>query len=537
MRNIKTFLKKYSFTIVLVLSLIHILTTLYIFKGTNITNYPYIHQDFWKRMQDALYYTNGETSPAFHPPVPSILYALIILVFNSTNFVYVHILMYIFTLTSLFYLTKKLTNNLAIVFFAVTLFAFNFYILKQANFLGLVDLFAAGFINFAVFFFLEYLETSKKKFNYITGLFIGIGALVQYSGTFIGPILLFYAYKVKGKDWFFKNRFEIYKLSLISVFIFLSFFVLKGIFYGDPLYTRVEHLWFLRPHAEDIGYYMFNFFVFFSPIPSIVAIYTFYKEYKKKNYELLNKLLIFAPFIFFFMFLYIWEDLRFFTYVLAPVYILAGIGFFRMYKYFRVKNRIIVFFLLFFTLILYTNLHNRSSEGIPLLIGYSIKLENSIDSGKLYQRIIFNKETGSYLPYALYLKDYKKISQKRIDLYHEYFGEEYKKPEISKAVDGELSYYLETVNPMDVKEVVDFIGKENYREVAIDLENQKFVRFNQFDVFFERKTSYDFDIYDDIDLTTYRWYTYIITDHEISLESHAQVFANNVFRVYKNIEN
>lgn len=535
MITLKSFLKKYPYSVIFLISVFHLISTLYIFRDTELTNYPYLHQDFWKRMQDALYYTNGQTEPAFHPPVPSLLYSLVLVILDSSKLFLVHIGMYIFTLNSIYFLSKKLTKNTLAAIFASILFAFNFYTLQQANYLGLTDLFASSFVAFAVLFFLEYLEKGKKKNYVLSAVFIGFGALVQYAGAFTGPILLVYAYKTRGKEFMMKRKMDFINLSLIASTIFLSFFALKAIFYGNPLYTRVEHLWFFRPHAEDIGYYLFNFFVFYSPIVALVAIYMLYRKYKQKDTEFLNKLMIFLPFIIFFMLLYIWEDMRFFTYISPAVYTLAGLGFYKIYKYFEVKNRIGIFFLLFTLIVLYSNLHNQASEGIPLLTNYSIKIENSIDSGKLYQRIIFNKETQKYSLYLDYMNRYKEIADKRIDLTHEYFGFEYKEPENNKPVDSELNYYLNTVDAQDVKEVVDFIRKENFKEVAIKINDQRFVRFNQFDVFFERKADYDYNIYDDHDLITYRWYDYIITDESLNLPTHQEVFANRIFKVYKKV--
>lgn len=476
-------------------SIVTIVLFLYTFGSFEIQDYPYLHQDFWRKYQDALFYLGDHEFPAFHPPLAPILFSLLIS-FNYSNFISINIIFLIIFVWSIFGITHKVSKNTWIALLASLLFLFSYANLYYTQFIGLYDFATAALISLSILIWLYYEENKKVLYLFIIGVTLGTASLIQYSGFFIVPVFLYLL-------WKYENNLKTKLLKIISlvlpVFIILApFFVYRWIEFNDPFYSRVEHIELVTLYTEGLFYYIW-FTIWYVSIPlivlSIVGFISVRKEIEKVHYKLL---LFVLPYFVFFTLLYQWTDPRFVMYWILPLFVLAGIGMFKSLQYVFTKTYYFLLPILLFVPF-YTLLSPEGEKSIIIAPQTSILLDGS-QRGDVSELFHFKVKHSS-------------------DWYSPIFFEML---DLNSNKNYELFYYSEIVNPVPVIEMSDFITNLRLENIGFELSKEQFVREQQFTTYLGK----EIEIVNKDSL-----HSYIVTDTK---KDQTALYSNSEFYLYEN---
>ncbi len=218
------------------------------------------------------------------------------------SFILFNVILHFFNSVLVFFLSMKLTKNN----FKISSFTSIAWALSPANSFAVVYLvqrmtelmFFFGFISFL--FFITYFEQKKKRYFFLSMVFLFLSILSKQNGLLIIPLFVLYPL------WFGDKRVEIAKLYLTFVLFYILFLIVAGEYFLPQSivrgFTPVERLltetrvlvYYLKvlilPFTEDIFLYidfplsksLFNpVTTLFSVVLLILLFYLSYLFYKK----------------------------------------------------------------------------------------------------------------------------------------------------------------------------------------------------------------------------------------------------------------
>ncbi len=479
-QRIKTLFKKKNIFLYLIicLLLLYLVFQLNIFRNFTWQNYIYIHQDFWRRMIDAQYYLGLRADPQFHPPIPSLIFSLFILLKNNQLFIINFISNTLFAFL-IFIICRKFTKNSIAAFVTSIFYLTNYSIINQANYLGLYDLLASFVITLGVFLFI--IKSRSLKWNFIVGIILGFAGLIQYSGIFSIPLIILLI--IFDKNLSKQNKIRnCLTLILSSGIIFSTFFIYRFLFFGNPLYSQVEHFGFIGFKLSSLVYYIFAIPAFFKIPVVLVSLGGLYKIIRSKSH--FKFILLILPSVIFFLFLYTWIDWRFMVYFIPIIYLLFCEGLIFL-KPLILKNKIIFTSSIIFGIIAiaYNNLYSIGNFGI--ITGLNSIISEDINYNNGNQSYRFNNITleSNFIPY--FLTDITKINGN----------------------DSELNYFNNIVNYQNVLDIKNIIKESSFE---LELNDEIFVRDHQFKVAFGREVLLNPSV-EQVEMSDF-----IISDHILS---------------------
>lgn len=339
-----------------------------LFGKTNLESYPYLHQDLWRRLGDTAYFL-GRTDVAYmHPPIPSLLYALMVNS-GSYQFFIINVVFFIVGFLTVFLLAQKLFMNKAISLIAALLFFFNYSNILYSIQYGLVDMWCVILVAVGVLMFMKYLEADKIRYVLLAGVIIGISSLLQYSGLFALPLMgiaLLLEKKVTLKLIVRRKQWKNLLLFIIPALFMLGFALYRHIEFGDASFSQIEHFEYFKVSFNGAVFYMWNFLAYFTVPVVILFFYGVFTAIKTRaGKRFLYPALLALPYLIFFVFCYNWRDARFLSYLAMPMALYSAYGAHTLYtKYFMKIKWLAV--ILFSFLLFYTNLSYAGDPGIIL---------------------------------------------------------------------------------------------------------------------------------------------------------------------------
>lgn len=498
------FIKRRKYLVAMILldaifGIYHIL----LYRNTSLTSYPWIHQDTWRRLQDSIYYLGSKIEPNFAPPLTSLIFAFFLKLKLNSVFLF-GIANFILFFHLIFGITKKLTGNSFIAFLASLLFYFNFYLIQYSLFVGLPDFLCVSLIALSTYLFLC-LDSRKNVFvASLAGITAGLAGLAQYLGILIVPVMIVYFLIKHGKNYLFKKKYHQYFAIFVfsALVTFASFFIYKKITYGSFSYSRIEHMGYMRPHVDAIGYYLWQMVVFFTPLVVGLSIYGIRKLILLKNKSLLTFLVLNVSFFLFFIFLYIWKDHRFVIYMTIPVLITAAIGLNEILQKLKGKRfGKLIFLVLVIFILLYSNLQNEGERDVPLWPKWRIGIVPLQNDAGYSQVIAVTKAHDAYIPYYIYMPSYKLRSN------------------------SEIYYYRVTTNPYEAFDVAEKLAGVDPSLIQLKISDHYYVRYNELVYFFK----YNFPE----EVSENSKFKYIISDYSLEdNENYDLFYMNSIYRIY-----
>jgi 4-amino-4-deoxy-L-arabinose transferase-like glycosyltransferase len=515
MDRLKNFLYLHRFEVVVVLlGIFYTLYHLILFNTTPVEQYPYNHQDLWRRLEDALFFLGKGNYPRMHPPLPSMLYALL-LSFGSSHFYLFNIVNGVLGLFVTYALTLKLSGKKGISLIAAIFYLFNFYIIKHNIFYGLVDMWAVTGIMFGIYSYLHFKEKHSFKWAILTGLAFGITSIIQYSGVFALPIIFLFALFQKRATFFRLDVITKYfVLGLTSIMPLTIFSLYRLIVFGNPMFSEIDHFNYVQANISNLPVYLWWFVVFFSIPVVILSIAGLILTIKQKRFTDLEVFVYFIPYGIFFIFFYYWPDIRFIGYIMFPVLYTAAITSYKLLTNTKKITKVLTIVSLYLIL-LYSNLHNAGEVGIiygsQQMFKFNYKTELNYFAPADLPLLTTRTMETSFLPYFDHMLGYR-----------------------SRNDDPEVNYFTKRVNLDEVKQITEIVRIEatNNRNISIDLENEQFVRTHQILYYlgnFKRsQITYGFDIlntdilitdknYDDISFNSNRKPTFTLLEQTETL--------------------
>ncbi len=481
-------------TILFFFSAFYVIYKISVFGTVTLEEYPYLHQDLWRRLSDARFYLGQADTPYMHPPIPSLLYLPFIVIegqylyiLNAVAFVCVFVLFYL--------LATKLTGEKNIGIGAALLFYANYYNHRFFDFYGMVDTLAVMFILASLYFWL--LGKEKIGYAFWSGILMGIAGLTQYVGVFIGPMLVLLDILEAKSLTVVQKNFKRYLFTAVpALFIFLSFFAYRQVTFGSWVYSLVAHFEFLTITSKGITFYLLSLAPVLSIPVLILAIVAVYRLLIN-NQLLLKKIgllfILFAPYAVFFTFFYGWQDIRFILYFAFPFYLLAGVALAKLWKQTEQAPNTIelkaLLVLLFGFLFYYMNLSGNGNIGI--IYGSQKMLQVEKNRVKLFQ------STVEYRPYFQTLREFRN----------------------DKSGNEELRYFAERVSPRKVNSIVQELDRRRQKgqKVLLYLENEPFVTSQQLAFYLGEVFPFEFYNVDEIkrsaDSGEFAW---LLSDKDLS---------------------
>lgn len=504
-RILRILLNKKEYIILSFYSLFYMLYHVVLYNTLPFEQYPYIHQDMWRRIQDAQFFLGSGNYPQMHPPLPSLLYATMMSV-GITQFYLLNIINMIAGIFIVYALAREISKSRTVSLLTVTFYFFSFSILKYNNYYGLVDLWAAHAILAGIYFFVKFTKNNSFKNAVMIGISLGIASIIQYSGLFVLPMMYLHQFFKLRKNFFQKeNLVKTSLYTVLSLLPLIIFSIFRGIVFGNPAFSRIDHFIYFRFTIENVPFYTFGIALFFSIPVVILAALGMFLLWKKRDLEYFTTASLFLPFGVFFILFYVWEDTRFLVYISFPIVLAAATGFHLIMQRTPARLKFLAPVVLFLIL-MYSNLHSQGEPVIPIFVKQGMLRENS---GSL----IVKQFDETFSPYYGYMADYaSKIK-----------------------TDPELHYYNGTVNTKEnfafAREIAPMIqGKKT----AILFSEERFVRLNQFLIIFSDFKPDDFcfeKLCDDA--------KYIITDKKFTnsgLNRYDSVFQSDRLVLYRILE-
>lgn len=461
MDRLKKFASTYRFEIVItLLGIFYAIYHLILFNTSPIEQYPYNHQDLWRRLEDAMFFLGKGNFPRMHPPLPSIFYSLFLSV-GSSQFYILNIINTILGLFSTYLLSLKISGKKGVGLLAAIFYLFNFYVLKHNLFYGLVDMWAVTGIIFGIYSYLQFKEKNNLKWAIITGFSFGITSIIQYSGVFALPVIFLVAI-FRKRSAFFKldNLLKYFLLGITSILPLIIFSLYRYLIFGNPAFSEIDHFNYVQANISNLPVYLWWIFVFFSIPVVILSAIGFIILIKQKRFTDLETFLYFAPYGLFFIFLYYWPDIRFITYIMFPVLYLASITSYKLLTNSKKFPKILTIISLYLIL-LYTNLHNVGEIGIiygsQQMLKFNYKTELNYFSPTDLPLFTTRTVKAPFLPYFDHMLGYK-----------------------TRTDDPEVNYFSKRVNMGEVKKITDVVKNHTKgKHISVDLTHEKFVRTHQ----------------------------------------------------------
>jgi hypothetical protein len=503
-------LKKYPYeSILLILGGVYILAKLYIFGDIQLENYPYLHQDLWRRLSDAMFYAGNGDAAFLHPPLPSLLY-LPFLAMQGRYLYFIGAIGFVVQMWCYFGIVRSITADNRAGFAAAILFFANYFMNHSFDFYGLVDGLCVTFILIAIYLWLE--KRTRVTWSLGSGVFMGLAGLTQYAGVFIGPMLVLYdLLRAESFVAFMKKKHLYISAAVTSATLFLLFFIYRYIRFGSPIYSLVGHFGYVTLTIQALAVYV-PYMLMFWGIPTVVlSLYGMLKARQvspqlSRNMAVFS--LLFLPYGIFFTFIYKWIDSRFVIYYSLPMYLYAGFAVSQLWQRSRkVKYSLIarsIFVIAVLCGLYYLNLSNNGKSGI--IIGNQLLIELSEKSPpRLYTA------DKPFRPYFIALSTHNG----------------------NPTANDELTYYTRTASPLLVLPLVTEIKERDIdgSSILLDVREEPFAVSQQFSYYLGRVFSYEFDdrqqFITDVKSGEYR---YLVTDYE---ENSANIPRNLVARYGK----
>lgn len=479
---------------------VYLLAQLNLFQGLTWQTYPYQHQDFWRRMDDTYYYLGLRDSSHFHPPLSSLMFAGLQLLGINQLFI-INFAAFIGFGFLIYFLANRYVKNSTAALLATVMYFFSFYIIQQANYLGLYDLLASFLITLALFVFLSNWTKTYAKLI-LTGIILGLAGLVQYSGIFLLPLLCL-GLLLKKESWLAKIKY-CFALGLPASIIFSSFFVWRWFEFGDPFYSQVEHFGFLGFTLSNLSFYLFATIAVFSVPGILLALVGLVNWPQSQRLGAGKFLMLSLPVAAFFLFFYKWADWRFIVYLIPAIFILIASGIDLILS--KIKQNPLLTGLSvisFLVTLLYINLYPMGIFGIIIGPNSIIRDEVSYDNGEPTHTLIVDKFDNALTSY-LFNRD--PIEQR-----------------LNK--DSELAYFNRKVDYQDAEKIMHVIGSDTF---VLDLKDERFVRFHQFSVASSRVVVMDANEADTLKSK------YIVSDHLLTRVDFRLVSTSNNLYIYEN---
>lgn len=456
------FIKRNKYLItVLILAFAYIVFQVIVFKNTTWENYPYTHQDFWRRLEDTQFYLGQREFGQFHPPLVSLLYGALLTLGIDQLFIINFFAHSAFAIL-IFLICKRFTKNNKASLITSIVYITNFSIIQQSNYLGLYDLLASFVITLAAFIFITRKKNSKLNIILIA-LILGLAGLIQYSGLFALPFIAFLI--LFDKEISLRERIiNISVLTTVSGIVFGSFLLYRYIKFGDPLYSNVEHLGYLKAGISNIWFYIFSSLAFFKLPAVVVATLGIKKTIRDKSQ--LKFIFILLPSILFFVFLYIWGDWRFMTYFIPIVYLFFCNGLILVYNFLKTYRLLLIpAYLAFAIFVIYNSLYLNGNFGVATSLNNITELEVTYNNG-FPTYLIHQTYSNNFIPYFLLDNNWDSRA----------------------SYDKEVNYFLKLTSYKDVLNIQKVIQKDPY---SLVLNDERFVRYHQFNVAFRKNTIMD----------------------------------------------
>lgn len=475
--KILRFIKKEKmFLILILLGIVYLIFQAYLFRGVSWENYIYIHQDFWRRIEDSQFYLGLRSSGQFHAPLPSLIFT-ILLSLGINQLYFVNFIIHFCFAILLYFICREFTKDKNISFIPSFFYLTNALIIQQVNYLGLYDLMASFFIGLGVFLFIK---NESKKTMFLSGITFGLAGLTQYSGIFAVPFLLLFIL-LKRNLSLREKLIRILTFSIPCGIIAGSFFLYRLIKFGNAFYSHVEQFEYFKFNFSNIGFYIFAFLAVFGIPAILISVFGIRNLFKVR--KALKFVFLILPTVLFFVFFYIWSDWRFMTYLIPAFYLIFAFGLVEVKKHLSNLKLITVFAVFLAFGIFYGNLSLNGYFGIP--IWFNKVIQNDI-------QYIHNLPTSNL----------KVIDTKNIQPYF-YLDNNWDSRILTNS---EIGYYYGTINYQNVLDIQKIIQNKTF---ALVLNNERFARYHQFSTAFRKNV-----IMDPTDVQI-RDSEFLITDHEL----------------------
>lgn len=175
---------------------------------------------------------NGEMQLGRVLTTPLFLYTSILAdyFFNdfSTSFAIVNIIFYFLCIFAFYFLALEIYKDERVAFLSSVLVVFNYYIIDPSN-SHLADMSSWFFFIFATFLAVRYINTSNKKFYWLSIFFTAIGVLFkEYGGLALGNLALLicisdFPWRQKIKDIVVATVLVLAPLLSFHIFIYLKY--------------------------------------------------------------------------------------------------------------------------------------------------------------------------------------------------------------------------------------------------------------------------------------------------------------------------
>jgi len=499
---------QYKYSLILgILSLGYLLFHWFVFKHSTLEAYPYLHQDLWRRLHDSLFYLGQSSDVYFHPPVPSLLYAVAIRFQAYWIMVLTNSLLFIAAFVGIYKVSRELGVTAKASLVAALLFYFNFYNIRYSTYYGLVDLWCMALVVIAVYVFLRMRRKPSLLKAFILGSTLGIAGLVQYAGVYVAPLLVLFSFISRPKQfWAKQSIIRWLVVAGTAVLIFGSFFIYRAVAYGSPTYSKIDHFMYFKFHLDDLTFYAWQHVVYFT-IPvivlAVVGLVAVWKQSARRR--LIAGLALFIPFPLFFVLNYTWEDQRFIVYWVLPIYVLAALGAQLLVRLMKpIPGRYYLASALFIIILVMSNLHNQGEQ--QLILTPTVSFKQNIEQQNDRKIISYKRRSPSdaFTPYYLYMLNYAdKLNS-----------------------DAELHYFQVTVNPQIVKRLTDHLQPSD--SVALRLKDEVFVRSVQSSYYLKHEVPFNFYFNHE-----YFKYTYIITDTPVDFPGYTMIDRSGQLMLYR----
>jgi hypothetical protein len=284
-----------------------------------IFTYPFISYDGFQWITDSLHYLDPIIEITHRNPALPLTFAVLKLAGQVDLYPWILAFIMIGFFASSYWLliefvSRKVAN--------ITILAF-FFVFRIHNFFDyvLADPWCLLFITIGMGSLVR--ANRSSKYLYGAAVAFGVSLNYQYAAAFAAPAFIWFLFSSFGVEKIWRKRTTIIACTLIFIPLFSAQFGYKW-WYGH--YSKVNHSAMLQFHFFGIPFYTLNFFAFLGWPLACMVLFGFYRSICDRAPKMKMVHLYLLCMTIFWVFIYIWLDVRFFLYFLPAWMIYVGIA-------------------------------------------------------------------------------------------------------------------------------------------------------------------------------------------------------------------
>ncbi len=287
-----------------------------------IFTYPFISNDGFQWICDGLHYLDRNIGATHRNPALPLTFAALRYFDLVDYYPWIIALLTISFYASAYLLVRQLFSR-AVTLLTVVWFFFVFRIHNFFDFV-LADPWCLTLINVGLSALLRS-ETNPKMLLFSAAAF-GLSLSYQFAPVFCSPALIWFVFRGIGLSRLAEKKVVIFFSILIFLILFLLQFIYKWIVLGNPFYVGVTHFNLVRPHLMGVVYYAVNFVAFLGWPLALVVISGIKSSLNYRTSQWLLIHLYSICMLVFWVFFYLWLDVRFLLYLLPGLLVYAARG-------------------------------------------------------------------------------------------------------------------------------------------------------------------------------------------------------------------